>query len=193
MTFSRFVSPAAALLLTLGLGACAENGTSCLDHAQPRRTVAADAGGQVKDRYLDDATQFLGAAYEFDCGEFTSTSRLRSTRDKATGAVVHQLMIKRHYETTGWHYYNAAAALEPEEPLKLTLVDRYVGKCSRVSWMGCQHAEEITLDLPQALVSSAAEQPRQIRVRGIDGNVFQLWLTPEQVREHLAAIAGTPR
>lgn len=193
MTVIRLALPAAALMLTLGLGACAENGTSCLDHAQPRRTAAPDAGGQVRDRYLDDATQFLGAAYEFDCGEFTSTSRLRSTRDKATGKVIHQLLIKRYYETTGWHYYSSATALEPEEKLRLSLVERVVGKCSRASWMGCQHAEEVALDLPEALVRDASDHARQIRVNATDGTAFLLWLTPEQVREHLSLITATPR
>lgn len=193
MTLPRLDTPAVALLLMLGLTACADNGDSCLDHGQPRRSAAPDALGQVKDRYLDDATLFLGTPYEFDCGEFTSTSRLKSIRDKATGKITHQLMVKRYFQTTGWHYYSYAVALEPEEPLHLSVVERFVGKCERISWMGCQHAEEVALALPQNLLTDAAEQRRRLRISAPDGAVFELWLTPEQVREHQALITITPR
>lgn len=193
MTLPRLDKPAAALLLILGLAACAENGDSCLDHAQPRRSAAPDAVGVVKDRYLDDATLFLGTPYDFDCGEFASTSRLKSIRDKASGKTTHQLIVKRYFQTTGWHYYGHAVALEPEVTLRLSVVERFVGKCQRVSWMGCQHAEEVAIDLPAPVITAATDQARQIRISGNDGAVFHLWLTPEQVREHLALIAATPR
>ncbi|GEM_PF-3668318 len=193
MTFPRLDKPAAALLLMLGLAACAENGDSCLDRGQSRRSSAPDAVGVVKDRYLDDATLFLGTPYDFDCGEFASTSRLKSVRDKATGKITHQLMIKRYFVTTGWHYYGHAVALEPEQPLKVSVVERFVGKCERISWMGCQHAEEIAVDLPQGMLIAASNERRRLRISGNDGAVFELWLTPEQVREHQALIAAPPR
>lgn len=195
MTLPRIDKPVAALLILATLAGCT-TAESCLDNGQPRRSPAPDAGGQVKDRYLDDATQFLGTAWDFQCGDLTSSTRLKSVRDKASGRVSHQLIVKHNYEATGWYYYHQATALQPDEALRLSVVERQVGKCHRVSWMGCQHSEEVALEMPEPLLAAASSEARQLRITSKDGKerkTLMLWLTPDQVREHLDFIKATPR
>lgn len=189
MTRSRLALTAVVLLALAGCasGNAPPSHLTCVDDALPRPSPATDAAAQVKGRYLDDAVWYIGHAWDFQCSEYPSSTRLKTVRDSAN-RLTHQLLIRHFFEATGWHYYQTATAVDPDQPLKLSVLDRQVGKCNRISWMGCQHVEEIALDLPEQLLVEAAQNPRLIHIASKEAKErksFALWLTPEQVREHI--------
>jgi hypothetical protein len=171
--------PWMALTLVMALGGCA----GVAQDPVPAPLAPARTSYELLDRrqVVQGPSVPLGAGAQ----------RLRSwiTDD---GAVAHHLLVTESYRSTGWRYYETAAAPDGTA-LRARSTDRRVGDCARISWLGCDHAEDVEVALPEDLLTAGAEQGLAVTVSARDGNRIRVPLSPQQIRAQLQAVAAARR
>lgn len=135
--------------------------------------------------------------------------RLRSELDKSTGTVIHWVDLRVHWTGSGIDYWVAAEAQvsrrqgkgdnRPERPqsaptpLKLGVPHLSVGTCARVMWIGCDHDEEITAQVPDGLLRETGPDDLRVRFSMNHGRTYEALVSSEQILLQLDRIARWQR
>lgn len=162
MKLSVIVSALAVLILS-----------GCGWNTRQPPTTAADRTGpnaaQGEIRQREDLTTgrivFYGPPQDIGGGEVRKSWRLRSEIDRDTGKVRHWLDLRIRWSGSGIDYWTSAVAVHGKDTIPLVLgpSELAVGTCARVMWIGCDHDEEVSAQLPEDLLAVAREDSLSVR------------------------------
>jgi hypothetical protein len=190
---------ATALVLASALAACAPNDrqppTSHVDGGTP---LPRQAGVTVKDGLTTGKVVFHGIPVLAPEAPATGRQghRLRSEVVKADGATRHWLDMRIHWVGSGIDAWVSAHEIVDGAapiPLRLGIGELDIGTCAAFMWVGCDHDEEISAEIPEGKLMTAAEHGMVVRFAMKGGRTYTARLTPDQARAQLVRLAAWRR
>lgn len=140
----------------------------------------------VKDDEFDKTILFIGPEEEHEpalTSRKPNVFQLKTTMDRKSGEVTHQLVMTHNYAAKSWKFWQRAAD-EDAEPLELATIRRDVGFCSPA----CTYAEVVGATLSDAALRARKDKGYSIKLYARDGGEKVIALSPEMIAMQIAAI-----
>lgn len=190
---------AATLVLASAVAACAPNDrqppTSHVEYGTP---LPRQTSVTVKDGLTAGKVSFHGIPELAPEAPATGRQghRLRSEIAKADGATQHWLDMRIHWVGSGidaWVSAHEIGENDEKVPLRLGIAQLDVGTCAAWMWVGCDHDEEISAEIPKDRLVAAAGRGMVVRFAMKAGRTYTARLTPEQAKAQLARLEAWRR
>ena len=178
--------PVALLAVGLLLSGCptGKKGPRPPSNPPPSREkeVSTEKGVTVEDDQGKSRIRFIGEKARY--GRGTGVYLLRSWLERKSGALSHQVYVTDRYLSESARHWMRATDSDGKR-LKFTLIDNKVENCGPD---GCPRMEAFGAAIEDAGLRAAAKRGYTIEFGAQDGTKASVTVTPDQIRDQLAAI-----